>query len=182
MMSASLRNACKKPQSGREHNLHKRYCIPHISSISKQLLIAIICWFIVACIRFSGGDPTEPTTHITTPHHTTEHHTTAQHTTAQHTTAQHTTAQHTTPQPTYPTGATQTATPSPGGGSHTVTVILVVLAILAILAGLAVAGFVAYKRKLQIPGMNRIQGFINPNYRRMAEDSNIVSWICLLNC
>ena len=175
MMSASLRNACKKPQSGREHNLHKRYCIPHISSISKQLLIAIICWFIVACIRFSGGDPTEPTTHITTPHHTTEHHTTAQHTTAQHTTAQHTTAQHTTPQPTYPTGATQTATPSPGGGSHTVTVILVVLAILAILAGLAVAGFVAYKRKLQIPGMDRIQGFINPNYRRMAEDSNIVS-------
>ena len=175
MMSASLQNACKKPQSGREHNLHKRYCIPHISSISKQLLIAIICWFIVACIRFSGGDPTEPTTHITTPHHTTEHHTTAQHTTAHHTTAQHTTAQHTTPQPTYPTGATQTATPSPGGGSHTVTVILVVLAILAILAGLAVAGFVAYKRKLQIPGMNRIQGFINPNYRRMAEDSNIVS-------
>ena len=165
MMSASLRNACKKPQSGREHNLHKRYCIPHISSISKQLLIAIICWFIVACIRFSGGDPTEPTTHITTPHHTTEHHTTAQHTTAQHTTYQ----------PTYPTGATPTATPSPGGGSHTVTVILVVLAILAILAGLAVAGFVAYKRKLQIPGMDRIQGFINPNYRRMAEDSNIVS-------
>ena len=165
MMSASLRNACKKPQSGREHNLHKRYCIPHISSISKQLLIAIICWFIVACIRFSGGDPTEPTTHITTPHHTTEHHTTAQHTTAQHTTYQ----------PTYPTGATPTATPSPGGGSHTVTVILVVLAILAILAGLAAAGFVAYKRKLQIPGMDRIQGFINPNYRRMAEDSNIVS-------
>ena len=165
MMSASLRNARKKPQSGREHNLHKRYCIPHISSISKQLLIAIICWFIVACIRFSGGDPTEPTTHITTPHHTTEH----------HTTAQHTTAQHTTPQPTYPTGATPTATASPGGGSHTVTVILVVLAILAILAGLAVAGFVAYKRKLQIPGMDRIQGFINPNYRRMAEDSNIVS-------
>jgi len=114
---------------------------------------------------FSGGDPTEPTTHITTPHHTTEHHTTAQHTTAQHTTYQ----------PTYPTGATPTATPSPGGGSHTVTVILVVLAILAILAGLAVAGFVAYKRKLQIPGMDRIQGFINPNYRRMAEDSNIVS-------
>ena len=175
MMSASLRNACKKPQSGREHNLHKRYCIPHISSISKQLLNAIICWFIVACIRFSGGDPTEPTTHITTPHHTTEHQTTAQHTTAQHTTAQHTTAQHTTPQPTYPTGATPTATASPGGGSHTVTVILVVLAILAILAGLAVAGFVAYKRKLQIPGMDRIQGFINPNYRRMAEDSNIVS-------
>ena len=165
MMSASLRNACKKPQSGREHNLHKRYCIPHISSISKQLLIAIICWFIVACIRFSGGVPTEPTTHITTPHHTTEHHTTAQHTTAQHTTYQ----------PTYPTGATPTATPSPGGGSHTVTVILVVLAILAILAGLAAAGFVAYKRKLQIPGMDRIQGFINPNYRRMAEDSNIVS-------
>ena len=167
MMSASLQNACKKPQSGHEHNLHKRYCIPHISSISKQLLIAIICWFIVACIRFSGGVPTEPTTHITTPHHTTEHHTTAQHTTAQHTTAQHT---------------TPTATPSPGGGSHTVTVILVVLAILAILAGLAVAGFVAYKRKLQIPGMNRIQGFINPNYRRMAEDSNIVSLIFLSNC
>ena len=172
MMSASLRNACKKPQSGREHNLHKRYCIPHISSISKQLLIAIICWFIVACIRFSGGVPTEPTTHITTPHHTTEHHTTAQHTTAQHTTYQ----------PTYPTGATPTATPSPGGGSHTVTVILVVLAILAILAGLAAAGFVAYKRKVQIPGMDRIQGFINPNYRRMAEDSNIVSLIFLSNC
>jgi len=119
---------------------------------------------------FSGGDPTEPTTHITTPHHTTEHHTTEHHTTAQHTTAQHTTTQQT-----YPTGATPTATPSPGGGSHTVTVILVVLAILAILAGLAAAGFVAYKRKLQIPGMDRIQGFINPNYRRMAEDSNIVS-------
>ena len=154
-----------------------KYCLPHTSPISKQPLIVIICWFIVACIRFSGGDPTEPTTHITTPHHTTEHHTTEHHTTAQHTTAQHTTTQQT-----YPTGATPTATPSPGGGSHTVTVILVVLAILAILAGLAAAGFVAYKRKLQIPGMDRIQGFINPNYRRMAEDSNIVSLIFLSIC
>ena len=164
----------------------EKYCIPRSSSspISKQSLIAFICWFIVACIRFSGGDPTEPTTHITTPHHTTvhttPHHTTADHTTADHTTAHHTTAHHTTTQQT--TGATPTATPSPGGGSHTVTIILVVLAILAVLAGLAVAGFVAYKRKLQIPGMDRIQGFINPNYRRMAEDSNIVSLIFLSIC
>ena len=58
---------------------------------------------------------------------------------------------------------------------HTVTVILVVLGVLLILAGLAVAGFVAYRRKVQLPGMDRIQSFINPNYRRMAEDSNIVS-------
>ena len=132
---------------------------------SKPSLIALIRVFIIACTRFSGGDPTEPTTPNTTPHHTTEHHTTAQRTTAEHTTS---------PQ-THPTGTTPTATPSPGGGSHTVTVILVVLAILAILAGLATAGFVAYKRKLQLPGMESIQGFINPNYRRMAEDSNIVS-------
>ena len=54
-------------------------------------------------------------------------------------------------------------------------VILVVLGVLLILAGLAVAGFVAYRRKVQLPGMDRIQSFINPNYRRMAEDSNIVS-------
>lgn len=173
MMSASLQNAREKPKSGPEHNLHcKILHSSYISPISQQSFIVIICWFIVACIRFSGGDPTEPTTHITTPHHTT----------AQQTTPQHTTAQHTTTQQTYPTGATPTATPSPGGGSHTVTVILVVLAILAILAGLAAAGFVAYKRKLQIPGMDRIQGFINPNYRRMAEDSNIVSLIFLSNC
>ena len=171
-MSASLRNARKKPQSGCGHNLHKTIAFLTSAIIAINYSLP----FIVACIRFSGGDPTEPTTHITTPQHTTE-----QHTTAQRTTAQHTTAQRTTTQPTYPTGATPTATPSPGGGGHTLAVILVVLAILAILAGLAAAGFVAYKRKLQIPGMDRIQGFINPNYRRMAEDSNIVSLTFLSN-
>ena len=50
-----------------------------------------------------------------------------------------------------------------------------VLAILLILGGLAVCGVVAYRRRMRIPGLHRIQGFINPNYRRMAEDSNIVS-------
>ena len=161
MMSASLPSASKKPPQSLTN------CITDSASLtsSKPSLIALIRVFIIACIRFSGGDPTEPTTPITTPHHTTEHHTTAERTTAEHTTS---------PQ-THPTGTTPTATPSPGGGSHTVTVILVVLAILAILAGLATAGFVAYKRKLQLPGMESIQGFINPNYRRMAEDSNIVS-------
>ena len=86
----------------------------------------------------------------------------------------HTTAPHYTTDPHQPTHPPPTATPSPGDDNHAVTIIVVVLLVLIVLGGLATCGFVAYKKNLSIPGLDRIQSFINPNYRRMADDSNMV--------
>merc|ERR1711962_1091332 len=77
------------------------------------------------------------------------------------------------------TTVTPTVTPAPADTGHLVTVILVVLAILLLILGLAVAAVYVYKRNVQVPGLHRIHTFVNPNYRRMGDDTNMVRCISL---
>jgi hypothetical protein len=54
-----------------------------------------------------------------------------------------------------------------------VVVVVVVLTVLLIL--ILIGGFVAYKKKVAIPGLDRLQGFVNPNYRSSQGDTGMVS-------
>jgi len=96
-------------------------------------------------------------------------------TTTKTSTHSHLTTQTTKPPPPRTTTAVPTVTPAPADTGHLVTVILVVLAILLLILGLAVAAVYVYKRNVQVPGLHRIHTFVNPNYRRMEDDTNMVS-------
>jgi len=85
------------------------------------------------------------------------------------------TTQTTKPPPPHTTTAVPTVTPAPADTGHLVTVILVVLAISLLILGLAVAAVYVYKRNVQVPGLHRIHTFVNPNYKRMGDDTNMVS-------
>jgi len=54
-------------------------------------------------------------------------------------------------------------------------ILLTILALLLVLGGLGTVWFLVIKKKLEIPGLSTIRGFINPNYQSLAEDSNVVS-------